>query len=99
MSVDPLLNRIGPLLIGNRHILQGPSHHLAEAVDDLMDRERFAYQRKHFLQRQTGICQDGCGNAGNILTAKGNVTLRSSGASRTQDCKKKLGQLESQIMP
>ena len=49
VSVDPLLDRVGPLLIGNRYIPQRPSHHLAEAVDDLMYRERFAYQGKHLL--------------------------------------------------
>ena len=78
VGIDSFPRGFGPLLIGDRHILKGPSKHLAEGFDDLVHSKSLGHQRIHVLLRQADAGQEGCGNKGDVFAAgkrKGGLSI------------------------
>ena len=69
VRVDPLLHRIGPLLIRDGHVSDLPSDGCAESFDHLSHRRRLADQRIHTLLRRTRTSKQGCGYTGYVCRA------------------------------
>src|SRR5262249_37322470 len=60
VRVDPLLHRIGPLLIRDCHVLNLPTDGSSESFGHLSYRRRFAHQWVGALKWRTRISKQGC---------------------------------------
>jgi hypothetical protein len=69
VKIDPLLHRIGPLLVRDCHVSSRPSDGSLESFGHLSHCWSFADQSVRALKRRTRIGKQGCGYTGYVLRA------------------------------